>query len=85
VVLAALAWYLPEQQGTALGIARAGNSGTAFAALLAPELAAAFGWQNVFGLALVPRAACEQAVHDLACMPRNRARRALRVGHAAGR
>lgn len=47
-------WYPPEHQGTALGIAGAGNSGTAIAALIAPSLAAAFGWTNVFGLALIP-------------------------------
>lgn len=47
-------WYPPEHQGTALGIAGAGNSGTALAALVAPALAAAYGWTNVFGLALIP-------------------------------
>ena len=47
-------WYPPEHQGTALGIAGAGNSGTALAALFAPGLAVAFGWNNVFGLALIP-------------------------------
>jgi len=47
-------WYPPEHQGTALGIAGAGNSGTALAALFAPGLAVAFGWVNVFGLALIP-------------------------------
>ena len=47
-------WYPPEHQGTALGIAGAGNSGTAVAALIAPSLAIAFGWTNVFGLALIP-------------------------------
>lgn len=47
-------WYPPEHQGTALGIAGAGNSGTALAALFAPGLAAAYGWVNVFGLALIP-------------------------------
>jgi NNP family nitrate/nitrite transporter-like MFS transporter len=50
-------WYPPEHQGTALGIAGAGNSGTVLAALFAPGLAATFGWINVFGLALVPLAA----------------------------
>ncbi|MBI3230752.1 MAG: NarK/NasA family nitrate transporter [Burkholderiales bacterium] len=49
-------WYPPEHQGTALGIAGAGNSGTAFAALFAPSLALAYGWQNVFGLCLIPLA-----------------------------
>ncbi len=47
-------WYPPEHQGTALGIAGAGNSGTAFAALFAPTLAVVFGWQNVFGWCLIP-------------------------------
>ena len=47
-------WYPPEHQGTALGIAGAGNSGTAIAALFAPSLAIAFGWQNVFGWCLIP-------------------------------
>lgn len=47
-------WYPPEHQGTALGIAGAGNSGTVFAALFAPGLAAAYGWNNVFGMALIP-------------------------------
>jgi NNP family nitrate/nitrite transporter-like MFS transporter len=47
-------WYPPEHQGTALGIAGAGNSGTALSALFAPGLAVAFGWNNVFGLAVIP-------------------------------
>ncbi len=47
-------WYPPEHQGTALGIAGAGNSGTVFAALFAPTLALMFGWKNVFGLCLIP-------------------------------
>src|SRR6201996_1894994 len=52
----ASAWYPPEHQGTALGIAGAGNSGTVLAALFPPALAIAFGWQNVIGLAAVPLA-----------------------------
>lgn len=47
-------WYPAEHQGKALGIAGAGNSGTALAALLAPSLAATYGWGNVFGIVLVP-------------------------------
>lgn len=47
-------WYPPEHQGTALGIAGAGNSGTALAALFAPLLASVYGWQNVLGLAVIP-------------------------------
>ncbi len=49
-------WYPPQHQGTALGIAGAGNSGTVLAALFAPSLAVAFGWQNVLGLAIIPLA-----------------------------
>jgi NNP family nitrate/nitrite transporter-like MFS transporter len=47
-------WYPPQYQGTALGIAGAGNSGTALAALFAPAFAIAFGWRNVVGLATLP-------------------------------
>jgi NNP family nitrate/nitrite transporter-like MFS transporter len=49
-------WYPPEHQGLALGIAGAGNSGTALAALFAPGLAQIYGWQNVIGLAALPLA-----------------------------
>lgn len=49
-------WYPPQHQGAALGIAGAGNSGTVLAALFAPGLAIAFGWNNVFGLAIIPLA-----------------------------
>jgi len=47
-------WYPPEHQGTALGIAGAGNSGTVLAALFAPTLGLWYGWNNVFGLAIIP-------------------------------
>ena len=47
-------WYPPEHQGTALGIAGAGNSGTVLAALFAPTLAVWYGWNDVFGLAMIP-------------------------------
>lgn len=46
-------WYPPEHQGKALGIAGAGNSGTVLAALFAPTLANWYGWNNVFGIALL--------------------------------
>jgi NNP family nitrate/nitrite transporter-like MFS transporter len=49
-------WYPPQYQGTALGIAGAGNSGTVFASLFAPGLAALWGWNNVLGLAVLPLA-----------------------------
>jgi MFS transporter, NNP family, nitrate/nitrite transporter len=47
-------WYPPEHQGLAMGIAGAGNSGTVLASLFAPRLAREFGWETVFGLALIP-------------------------------
>lgn len=48
------AWYAPEHQGLAMGIAGAGNSGSLLATLFAPRLAQAIGWQGVFGLAIIP-------------------------------
>jgi NNP family nitrate/nitrite transporter-like MFS transporter len=50
-------WYPPEHQGTALGLAGAGNSGTVLAALFAPGLAVALGWNDVLGLLVLPLAA----------------------------
>jgi NNP family nitrate/nitrite transporter-like MFS transporter len=47
-------WYPPEHQGLAMGIAGAGNSGTVLASLFAPRFAQHFGWQPVFGLAMIP-------------------------------
>lgn len=49
-------WYPAERQGLVMGIAAAGNSGTVLANMFAPRIAAAIGWQNVFGLALLPLA-----------------------------
>lgn len=62
-------WYPPEQQGLAMGIAGAGNSGTVLTALLAPRIAQHFGsWHVVFGLALIPVALVWIAV---ACMAKD--------------
>ena len=47
-------WYGPEHQGTAMGIAGMGNSGTVLSALFAPVLAKMFGWNAVLGLACIP-------------------------------
>jgi NNP family nitrate/nitrite transporter-like MFS transporter len=47
-------WYPPQYQGLAMGIAGAGNSGTALATFFGPRLAEIFGWHAVFGLAIVP-------------------------------
>nr|WP_194299912.1 nitrate/nitrite transporter [Acetobacter conturbans] len=68
----ASAWYPPQYQGTALGIAGAGNSGTALAALFAPGLAVLFGWLNVLGLATIPLTCVLIAFLFLAREPANR-------------
>ena len=47
-------WYPPEHQGLAMGLAGAGNSGTVLASLFAPRFAQHYGWQPVFGLAMIP-------------------------------
>ncbi len=47
-------WYPPHLQGTVLGLAGAGNIGVVIDALLAPRIANAYGWQSVFGFALIP-------------------------------
>jgi NNP family nitrate/nitrite transporter-like MFS transporter len=44
-------WFPKQYKGLAMGIAGAGNSGTAMAALFAPRLAMHFGWQAVYGFA----------------------------------
>ncbi|GGA61332.1 nitrate transporter [Edaphobacter acidisoli] len=46
-------WFPAKYKGLAMGIAGAGNSGTAMAALFAPRLAAHYGWQHVYGFAAV--------------------------------
>jgi NNP family nitrate/nitrite transporter-like MFS transporter len=49
-------WYPPEKQGMVLGLAGAGNIGVVIDQLTAPRIAAAHGWQSVFGAALIPLA-----------------------------
>jgi len=44
-------WFPPKYKGLAMGISGAGNSGTVLAVLLAPPLAAKYGWQTVYGFA----------------------------------
>lgn len=47
-------WYPPNMQGVVMGLAGAGNIGVVLDSLIAPRLADAFGWKNVFGFALLP-------------------------------
>jgi MFS transporter, NNP family, nitrate/nitrite transporter len=44
-------WFPKKYKGLAMGIAGAGNSGTAVASLFAPRLAMHFGWHHVYGFA----------------------------------
>ena len=47
-------WYPPHMQGLVLGLAGAGNIGVVIDSILAPRLAKIYGWQSVFGFALIP-------------------------------
>ena len=47
-------WYPPRMQGLVMGLAGAGNVGVVIDAICAPRLAAIYGWQAVFGFALIP-------------------------------
>lgn len=49
-------WYPPHMQGVVLGLAGAGNVGVVIDHLIAPRIAASWGWQAVFGAALIPLA-----------------------------
>jgi len=43
--------FPPRYKGLAMGLVGAGNVGTSISALLAPQLAQAYGWKAVYGLA----------------------------------
>jgi len=47
-------WYPPQYQGLVLGIAGAGNVGTALSAFFGPWVASSWGWHAAFGIVLVP-------------------------------
>ena len=51
--LASLA-YPATHQGLAMGVAAIGNSGVLLATFFAPRLAQEFGWQNTFGIMIIP-------------------------------
>jgi MFS transporter, NNP family, nitrate/nitrite transporter len=72
----ASAWYPPQYQGLAMGIAGAGNSGSLIATLCAPRLAERFGWSATFGLMLLPVAA---VLIVFACLAKDAPRRTARV------
>jgi len=47
-------WYPPQYQGIVMGIAGAGNVGTALDALIIPSIAERYGWQIAIGTLLIP-------------------------------
>jgi NNP family nitrate/nitrite transporter-like MFS transporter len=47
-------WYPPQYQGIVMGIAGAGNIGTALDALIIPSLAERYGWHLALGTLLIP-------------------------------
>jgi NNP family nitrate/nitrite transporter-like MFS transporter len=49
-------WYPSRFQGLAMGLAGLGLTGTLVATFFGPRLAEEFGWQQVFGYALIPLA-----------------------------
>lgn len=71
-------WYPPRYKGLAMGIAGAGNSGAVLAVLFAPPLAKAFGWQSVYGLAIVPMLLAMILLQVFAKEPPDQERKTLR-------
>jgi len=47
-------WYPPRYQGVVMGIAGAGNIGTALDSLIIPSIAEKYGWQNGIATLLIP-------------------------------
>lgn len=72
-------WYPPHYKGLAMGIAGAGNSGAVIAMLLAPPLARAYGWREVYGAAMVPLALALLLLHAFAREPPGRASKPMRA------
>ncbi|MDT7041304.1 nitrate/nitrite transporter [Candidatus Nitronereus thalassa] len=46
--------YPPERQGLAMGVAAIGNSGVLLATFFGPRIAESIGWQNTFGVMIIP-------------------------------
>jgi NNP family nitrate/nitrite transporter-like MFS transporter len=58
--------YPPQSQGLVLGIAGAGNVGTALSSFFGPWVASSWGWHAAFGIMLVPVLATLALVASLA-------------------
>ncbi len=75
-------WFPARFKGLAMGITGAGNSGTVLAVLLAPPLAARFGWQSVYGVAALTMVLPMAVMWFAAKEPPDRERQSVR-GHLA--
>jgi len=71
-------WFPAKYKGLAMGIAGAGNSGAVLAVLFAPPLAKAFGWQAVYGLAIIPIALAMLLLQIFAKEPPDREHKPLK-------
>ncbi len=71
-------WYPPQYKGLAMGIAGAGNSGAVLAVLFAPPLAKAFGWQSVYGFAVLPMLCAMILLQIFAKEPPDQERKSLK-------
>ena len=76
-------WYPPKYKGLAMGLVGAGNAGTAIAALLAPPLAQAYGWQTVYGFAAIASVVPMLVVAFMAKEPPDRDQHAKIKDHLA--
>ncbi len=70
--------YPAEYKGLAMGIAGAGNSGTVLATLFGPPLAQRYGWNTVYGLAILPMLLALVVLAILAREPANQEKKKLK-------
>jgi len=75
--------FPPQYKGLAMGLVGAGNGGTAIAALIAPPLAQAYGWQTVYGFAALSSLLPMAVVFFLAKEPPDRDEHASLREHLA--
>jgi MFS transporter, NNP family, nitrate/nitrite transporter len=71
-------WFPPQYKGLAMGITGAGNSGTVLATLFGPPLALRYGWNAVYGLALLPMLAAMAVMVIFAKEPPDREQKTLK-------
>ncbi len=70
--------YPAKYKGLAMGIAGAGNSGTVLATLFGPPLAQRYGWNTVYGLAVLPMLVALTVLSLLAREPEGQEKKKLK-------